>query len=76
MKIKEHYGWIDIGHEKIYNYIRRTHHFLTDDNHIMEDTGESIIILRNKKSPKYHPLTPMWARITNYWFSIPYKKDK
>ena len=72
MKVKAHYGWVDIGDENPYSYIRKTHHFLTDDNHTYKDTGNSIIVSRNEKSPTQHPIAPMWVRFTDYWFSVPY----
>ena len=71
IEVQQHYGWEETGGLSPYEYIRKTHDFLTDDNHEYEDTGTSIIIKRNKNSPEYHPLTPEWAK-GEYWFSLNY----
>lgn len=67
--------WVDIGNERPYDYIRRTHSFLTDTNHDYKDTGDSIVIYRNENSPELHPITPVWARYDNFWFGVQYKYE-
>lgn len=69
--IEHHYGWVETN-ETPYEHLRRTHSFLTDDNHAWEDEGDCIVIRRNDKSPAQHPLTPEWAK-DDFWFSLPYK---
>lgn len=72
---KHHYGWVD-GEDKPYQHLRKTHTFLTDDNHIWKDTGESIVVYRNENSPELSNLTPTWARAKSgdYWLDLPYKE--
>lgn len=71
-EIEHHFGWVKLEGETPYEHVRKTHTFLTDDNHKWEDTGDSIVIKRNENSPEYHPLTPEWAK-GEYWFSLPYR---
>lgn len=75
IEVKHHYGWLDTNNKTPYEHVRETHHFLTDDNHTYEDTGESIIVKRNENSPAQHPITPFWAKAGagDYWFSCPYR---
>ena len=71
--VQHHYGWVTLKDgETPYEHVRRTHAFLTDDNHEWKDTGRSIVIYRNENSPDFHPLTPEWAK-DSYWFASPYK---
>jgi len=82
LKVRERGEWEELKKidkksdaQAVYRHIRETHTFLTDENHKWEDTDHSIVINRNDKSPRLHNLTPVWARLTDFWFAIQYKVE-
>ena len=76
LEIEHHYGWVKLENETPYEHIRRTHTFLTDDNHTWQDTGQSIVVYFNENSPPGSSIAPSWATRNpgDFWFSMPYSE--
>ncbi len=73
--------------EAVYKSIRKTHDFLTDDNHTYkcsvetiswggeETKFESCLIYRDEISERDYPYCGPWAN-TDYWFSVTFREVK